>query len=199
LRLFFCKLAYWQNMLTLTKIDTKNPNYQFVETLMHSAFPSDERREDDRQRYNVDYNDKMQCLLIQDGDVNVGFITLWSLSGISYVEHFAIADSLRHCGYGTQSLALLTSTFSFSFSSTLTSTSTLILEVELPSTEEAIKRIAFYEKCGFTLSSRPYIQPPYSSDKQSLPMALMTYGSVDENEIETAVGEMYRYVYGVKG
>ena len=173
-------------MLTLTKIDTKNPNYQFVETLMHSAFPSDERREDDKQRYNVDYNDKMQCLLIQDGDVNVGFITLWSLSGISYVEHFAIADSLRQRGYGTQSL-----------SSTLTSTSTLILEVELPSTEEATKRIAFYEKCGFKLSARPYIQPPYSPDKQSVPMALMTYGNVGDDEIETAVGEMYRHVYGL--
>ncbi|MCQ2190668.1 MAG: GNAT family N-acetyltransferase [Paludibacteraceae bacterium] len=173
----------------MTKIDTKNPNYQFVETLMHSAFPSDERREDDKQRYNVDYNDKMQCLLIQDGDVNVGFITLWSLSGISYVEHFAIADSLRQRGYGTKSLAQLTSSSSFS--------SSLILEVELPSTEEAIKRIAFYEKCGFKLSSRPYIQPPYSPDKQSVAMALMTYGDVGDDEIETAVGEMYRYVYGL--
>lgn len=178
-------------MLTLTKIDTKNPNYQFVETLMHSAFPSDERREDDKQRYNVDYNDKMQCLLIQDGDVNVGFITLWSLSGISYVEHFAIADSLRQRGYGTQSLSQLTSTSSSSFSFSL------ILEVELPSTEESIKRIAFYEKCGFKLSARPYIQPPYSPDKQSLPMALMTYGNVGDDEIETAVGEMYRHVYGL--
>ncbi len=178
-------------MLTLIKIDTKSSDYQFVETLMHSAFPSDERREDSNQRYNVDCNEKMQCLLIKDGDVNVGFFTVWSLSGISYVEHFAIADNLRQCGYGTKSLALLTSSFS--------SSSSFILEVELPSTEESIKRIAFYEKNGFKLSSRPYIQPPYSSDKQSVPMALMTYGTVDADEIEAAVADMYMFVYGVKG
>lgn len=173
-------------MLKLTKINTKSPDYQFVETLMHTAFPSDERREDSSQRYNVDCNEKMCCLLIKDGDVNVGFFTIWALSGISYVEHFAIDANLRQRGYGTKALSAL---------STLTSASSLILEVELPSTEEAIKRIAFYEKNGFKLSSRPYIQPPYSSDKQSVPMALMTYGAVDANEIETAVADMYKHVY----
>lgn len=174
-------------MLTLTDINTKSPDYQFVETLMHSSFPPDERREDINQRYNVDCNEKMRCLLLKDGDVNVGFFTIWSLSGICYVEHFAIAENLRQRGYGTQSLALLTLT------------STLILEVELPSTEEAIKRIAFYERNGFKLSSRPYIQPAYSPEKQSLPMALMTYGTVEEEKLEVAVTEMYRLVYGVIG
>ncbi len=172
-------------MLKFIKINTKSTDYQFVEELLYSAFPSDERRENSKQRHNVDCNEKLQCLLIKDGDVNVGFITIWTLSGISYVEHFAISDDLRRHGYGSKALAKLTSTIA----------SKLILEVELPSTQEAIKRIAFYEKNGLRLSSRPYIQPPYSQDKQSLPMALMTYGVVGENEIETAVEEMYRYVY----
>ncbi len=155
---------------------------------MHSAFPSDERRDDMQQRRNVDCNGRMQCLLIKDGDVNVGFLTIWQLSSISYVEHFAIDDKLRGHGYGTTALDELTGMPDFG---------RLILEVELPSTEEAIKRITFYEKCGFVLWPNTYVQPPYSSDKQSVPMAIMTYGSVCDSEIEKSIDDMYRFVYNV--
>lgn len=156
---------------------------------MHSAFPEDERRDDGAQRRNVDSNEKMQCLLIKDGDVNVGFITVWKLPcGVTYIEHFAIADDLRHSGYGTLSLSELT----------VAGYDKLILEVEMPSTAESVRRIAFYEKNGLTLWSKPYIQPPYSSDKQSLSMRIMTLGSGSDQIIESAVAEIYKYVYDVE-
>ncbi len=176
------------NMLDLINIDTKSPEYHFVETLMHSAFPSDERRDDSRQRQIVDDNEQMRCMVIKDGDVNVGFFTVWTLTEISYVEHFAIAEQFRRRGYGTHALSELVR---------MLDGRNLILEVELPSTEEAVRRISFYEKCGFVLSSRPYIQPSYSPNKQSLPMSLMTRGNVNEPEIEKAVDEIYRMVYNV--
>lgn len=184
----FASLFVFMNMLDLIKINTKSPEYHFVETLMHSAFPPDERRDGSQQRQIVDGNGQMQCLVIKDGDVNVGFFTLWTLSAISYVEHFAIAEQFRRRGYGTLALTELIR---------MSDGGKLILEVELPSTEETVGRISFYEKCGFSLSSRPYIQPPYSPSKQSMPMSLMTCGNVSEQEIETAVDEIYRMVYKV--
>lgn len=178
-------------MVVLKEINTHSEDYAFVETLMDSAFPADERRDVAGQRYNVDHNEKMRCLLIKDGDVNVGFITVWSLpSGFSYVEHLAIADNMRQCGYGTLSLAALVS---------MPGVSSVILEVEMPTTDEAKRRISFYEKCGFSLWPRPYIQPAYSSDKQSLPMRIMTLGSGADGAIESAVAEIRGLVYGVRG
>ena len=174
--------------LNLIKIDTKSPEYHFVETLMISAFPLDERRDDALQRQIVDGNNCMECLVIKDGDVSVGFITVWTLTEILYVEHFAIAEAFRRRGYGKLALAELIR---------MSNVGRLILEVELPSTEEAVRRISFYEKCGFELSARPYLQPSYSPDKQSLPMSLMTYGKVGKQEIENAVKEIYKIVYNV--
>ena len=43
-------------MLTFTKIQTSHSLYSFVEGLLHQAFPVDERRDDDAQRYNTDHN-----------------------------------------------------------------------------------------------------------------------------------------------
>lgn len=176
------------NKLNLIKIDTKSPEYHFVETLMISAFPLDERRDDALQRQIVDGNNCMECLVVKDGDVSVGFITVWTLTEIIYVEHFAIADEFRRRGYGAQALKELIR---------MSDGCKLILEVELPSTEEAVGRISFYEKCGFVLSSRPYLQPSYSPSKQSVPMSLMTYGKVGKQEIENAVKEIYKMVYNV--
>lgn len=158
---------------------------------MHDAFPEDERRDDEAQRRNVDANDKMQCLLIKGGEECIGFFTVWYLtSGLVYVEHFAIADELRHCGYGTAALKELASNV----------LKPIILEVELPSTEESIRRIAFYEKNGFVMWDKPYIQPPYSSDKQSVPMRIMTrnikaHDATSDNLIESAIEEIRRVVY----
>ena len=75
--------------LNLINIDTKSSEYHFVETLMLSSFPFDERRDESLQRRIVDDDDRMRCLVIKDGDVSVGFITVWTLTEIIYVEHFA--------------------------------------------------------------------------------------------------------------
>ncbi len=174
--------------LVFVNIDTKSSEYHFVETLMLTAFPLDERRDESLQRQIVDDNDRMQCLVIKDGDVSVGFITLWTLTDVIYVEHFAIAEEFRRRGYGKQALAELIR---------MTNVGNLILEVEIPSTEEAVRRISFYEKCGFELSARPYVQPSYSPSKQSVPMSLMTYGKVGKQEVENAVKEIYKIVYNV--
>lgn len=176
------------NKLDLINIDTKSSEYHFVETLMLSSFPSDERRDESLQRRIVDDDDRMRCLVIKDGDVSVGFITVWTLTEIIYVEHFAIAEAFRRRGYGKLALAELIR---------MSNVGRLILEVELPSTEEAVRRISFYEKCGFELSARPYVQPSYSPSKQSVPMSLMTYGKVGKQEVENAVKEIYKIVYNV--
>ena len=87
--------------LDLINIDTKSSEYHFVETLMLSSFPSDERRDESLQRRIMDDDDRMRCLVIKDGDVSVGFITVWTFHNICSFQVFILPlhksgkDSLR--------------------------------------------------------------------------------------------------------
>ena len=51
----------------------------------------------------------------------------------------------------------------------------MVLEIEPPNSETQSKRISFYEKSGFKLDKRDYMQPPYSPDKNHVKMFLMSY------------------------
>ena len=48
-------------MLTLKEINTFHRHYLFVEDLLQSAFPSDERRDDEQQRDFTDGNNFFLC------------------------------------------------------------------------------------------------------------------------------------------
>ena len=50
-------------MVVLQEIETDHPLYPFIEDLLHTAFPEDERRDDEMQRWNTDYEEKFHCLL----------------------------------------------------------------------------------------------------------------------------------------
>ena len=77
-------------MIVLQPINTEHALYLFVEKLLHSAFPSDERRDDDLQLAYTDGNNIFHCLLIRELNTPVGLITYWDFEDFVYVEHFAI-------------------------------------------------------------------------------------------------------------
>lgn len=179
-------------MLTFTKIQTSHSLYSFVEGLLHQAFPIDERRDDDAQRYNTDYNPLFSCLLITDTTEEketIGLITVWQLKGFRYVEHLATSPAIRNKGYGKRIMEALQKEFP----------GIIILEVERPEDEMSTRRIAFYQRCGFTLCQQDYLQPPYRKGGKSLPLYLMYTGtdSIDEQYPEIR-DEIYRKVYDVK-
>ena len=74
----------------------------------------------------------------------------------------------------------------------------IILEVERPEDEMSTRRIAFYQRCGFTLCNQDYLQPPYRKGGKSLPLYLMYAGtdSIDEQYPEIR-DEIYQKVYDV--
>ena len=53
-------------MLTFTRINTRHPQYVFVEKLLHQSFPLEERRDDAEQRNNTDHNASFFCYLIEE-------------------------------------------------------------------------------------------------------------------------------------
>ena len=66
-------------MITLKEINTFHRYYLYVEALLHSAFPTDERRDDELQRDFTDSNDKFHCLLILKASKPIGLLTYWHL------------------------------------------------------------------------------------------------------------------------
>ena len=178
-------------MITLHHITTRHPHYSFVEELLHSAFPEEERRSDSAQRHNTDCNARFGCYLVtdeNDGEPQpVGIITVWSLDGFHYVEHLATSPSVRNKGYGKEIMKQMNDLFP----------GLLILEVERPEDEITKRRIGFYKRCGLHLCEKPYLQPSYHNDGATLPLLLMFKGaeSIDDR-FNNIRNEIYRHVYG---
>ena len=73
-----------------------------------------------------------------------------------------------------------------------------MMEVELPETEMAARRIGFYERNGFYYNDYFYMQPPIAEGRNAIPLRLMTTGGpLDEEEFFRMQGLLYKNVYGV--
>lgn len=178
-------------MIKFIPVKTEDSRYAFIENLLHESFPEGERREDDRQRYNVDNNPLFTTYLINDeeADISVGVITVWRFKKFCYVEHLATYPNIRNKGYGNKIIRTLLDGCK---------DITVVLEVEMPEDEMSKRRIGFYERNGFRLCTKNYLQPPYRLGGKPIPMYLMFSGceSIDE-DFENIKAEIYSNVYGV--
>ena len=160
----------------------------FVKELYIKAFPPEERRDFDTICVLLRSSEPFGMSLLCDTDVPVGFITYWRWSQFTYIEHFAVSPASRGHGYGAAALSL--------FSTDVVQP--IVLEVELPLDEMARRRIAFYERAGFTLCPRRYIQPPYSDRLPPVELRLMSYGGDLDHAFEGVRDRIHREVYGVE-
>ena len=103
-------------MIQLTEIKTTHENYTFMENLLETAFPLQERRNSDQQRKNTDENQLFHNALITDDVLLIGLLTYWDFDTFVYIEHFAIDNSLRDRGYGSQALEIFFQNFAFCYS-----------------------------------------------------------------------------------
>ena len=132
--------------------------------LYESSFPQEERRTLEVQgkiMKNTEYNFEV----ILSGDSVLGFILWWEFKDMVFVEHFATSPELRGQGYGKTILQEFLKR----------SQRPVILEVELPEPGIKERRIAFYERLGFTLNTHNYVQPPMQKGCGELPLFLMSY------------------------
>ena len=76
------------------------------------------------------------------------------------------------------------------------STKPIILEVELPETEIAEKRIKFYERLGYVVNHYPYTQPAYQPESNPVEMFVMSYGSsLSETDFNDYTKKIKKVVY----
>ncbi len=176
---------------TLRLLPLADGDREFAATLYESAFPLAERRSTSLWLAlpcaEPDFHIDGICLGLRC----VGFVAYWLFDGFAYVEHFAVDGSCRGQGVGGKCLAFLRDRVGGR---------PVVLEVELPETAIARRRIAFYERHGYALLPTAYMQPPYREGGECLPMKLMCsdahFGRARSEEI---VVTLRRRVYGVKG
>lgn len=158
--------------------------------LYERAFPPNERRPTGQWRQCMLSQKSFRPYAIVEGGDFCGFITAWELAGFVYVEHFATEPAKRNGGIGGRALELFKSRYS---------PRPIVLEVELPTDGMAGRRVAFYERHGFTLLGLEYRQPPYRPGGRFLPLQLMSdRPEWVKDRFEAVRADIYRTVYGVQ-
>ena len=148
---------------------TADALYLDSERLFLSAFPADERRSAEEQRYLTDHETHFHPhAILHDGHL-CGLVNTWHFDGVRYIEHLAIEPKQRAHGIASDVLTILKE-----------EGDPIILEVEPPTTDEAKRRIAFYEHNGFRLLSTDYEQPYEDSQGriEQLKLDLMAWGNI---------------------
>lgn len=163
-------------------------NFDEVFNIMQESFPEDERRSYDEQKKLLEKSYYNIYILKDDKDCSIkGFVAIYDFEKFVFLEHFAVSTSFRNQGLGAKILNEL-----------LTAMQRLIcLEVELPNTENAARRIGFYKRNGFFLNNGPYVQPALGKGKNPLPMKIMSSGrELSSSEFEFVKNTLHKKVYG---
>ena len=157
--------------------------------IMEAGFPADEYRPYHEQRALLD--DPRYTVYVHhadNGDVDA-FLAVWQFEHFAFLEHFAVSPTARNCGLGSRLLAALSHLLG----------GCICLEVELPDTPIAVRRIEFYRRAGFFYHEYPYVQPPISKGRRPVPLRLMTQnGDGIACAPQTIKTVLYREVYRIK-
>lgn len=151
--------------------DMENPmtreQYAALFEIMEYSFPPCERRDFDEQ-FSEFQKPQFRSMVLESSENPLrilGFMNYWELSGLVYLEHFAVAREFRRRGIGGRLMEHLRENHDVP----------VILEVEPPETSEyAARRIRFYEHLGFFANDFEYYQPPYRADEAPLRLILMS-------------------------
>ena len=147
------------------------------------SFPPEERR-NEKQFYELFTNPKTKILSIFKDEILAGYLIIWDFSEFLFVEHFEIFETHRGQNLGSEILSILIQK------------SKLILETE-PENLNAIaeRRVKFYERNGFHILDKNYIQPRYGDGKAELNLWLM--GTFAPANLSELISKIHHIVYQV--
>lgn len=167
----------------------KRHEFEYIFSVMEESFPIDEYRPYEEQKALLN-DTRYEVYVLPDSasDDLKAFITVWQFEDFAFVEHFAVNPIYRNQGLGSLILKELSGMLGCR----------ICLEVELPQTDFAVRRIEFYRRNGFCLNDYPYVQPPISKGRQSVPLRIMSRpNAVSDMEFEHIKQTIYREVYKV--
>ena len=136
--------------------------------LYETAFPVTERRSM-AQHASALTNPDYHCIYLADAYGFVGIMAYWQWQDTIYLEHLAITPERRGQGLGHQALELLQGR--------------VVVEIEPAVDSDSVRRLAFYESCGFFCLSHPHIQLAYQAGLPDISLWLLSRPQLNEAEV----------------
>ena len=180
------------NSVSLRPLKADSKEIEQALKLYVEAFPTNERRDNKEWLDCLDENANKPFVLygIIHQDAFVGILSCWELSDFVYVEHFAVNSNARGNGIGAKAMTAIKEHYG---------KTPLVLEVEMPNEEIAVRRIGFYQRQGFNLNNKKYMQPPYRENDAWLELQLMTTDPAFlDAHFDSVRNEIYHKAYNVK-
>ena len=163
----------------------ENKEFDTVYAIMEQSFPLEEYRSYAGQKALL-MDPAYAIYLVKEEDNILGFGAVWQLGKWLFLEHLAVDPRFRNRGIGAKLLGFLAE-------------KRCCLEVELPETDLARRRIGFYQRNGFFLNDYPYVQPSLGEGRSPVPLSIMTSGSaISPEEFAQVQKLLYSRVYGQK-
>lgn len=161
-----------------------------VYALFEEAFIPEELRTKEKMKSFFEEG-RFDIYVMEEKGKVLGALIIWEFEDFVYLENFAVDQKQRNHGIGSRLLQEMKSIFP---------TKTLILEVDEPSDNLSKRRIAFYQRNGYHLTSYDYIQPPLRKDGIPVHLYLMSYPYlISKKEFEAIKDNIFQTVYQYKG
>ncbi len=159
-----------------------------VYEIMEESFPKEERRSYEDQLALLQKDEYRLYGICDSRGELMGFLAVWELPQILFIEHFAVRECYRNRGIGSEALQSLLARYFLH----------ACLEVEMPQNLITERRITFYEGCGFTLNHFPYKQPSLGRGREPVDLKIMTTGGpLTQQGFEALRDLLYKRVYGL--
>lgn len=146
------------------------------------TFPENERRSKE-QFLDLAENPNAYVFLIKNEDETIGYCVIWELSSFYFLEHFEVFEEFRNQKFGEKILESLQEKFE-----------KIVLETEPNSLSEiAERRLRFYQRNGFKIIEKNYLQPSYGEGKSSVNLFLMA--NFLPEDLGNSIEEIHEMVY----
>lgn len=155
--------------------------------LLKESFPTDEYRPERGQRALFKRDEYTVLGAYASSGELLGIAALFDLGSFTFIEHLAVFRKYRSGGIGSAILTSLLERID----------GQIYLEVEHPTDDVKRRRIAFYERNGFSKTAYAYNQPAFTPDGGEVPLLVMSRHPIPSaEEFLKDKAAIFRVVYG---
>lgn len=129
-----------------------------------------------------------KAITLKDNNRIIGVLSYFDLQDLLFVDYFAILEEYQGQRLGQKMLTYFKEYSKVPF----------VLEVEHPTDEQSIRRIAFYKREGLYLNEHEYVVPEMIGISEELRFLLMSYpNSIKEEEYPSMYQRILDEVYQI--
>lgn len=151
-------------MMSLIRITSANDQrLDRLIPLYEESFPESERRKIAQLKRMIATCDTMYFNAIECDEELSGLFVYWELGDFYYLEHLAVYPAMRNKKIGQQVLDYVAAHLK----------GVRLLEVEPTEDEMTTRRVNYYQRNGYKVLDKSYVQPSYHVHEDACPLWIM--------------------------